>query len=263
MSKQRAPYRHADGSDCWTKNCSRNSHLLANTIQSKLAKVGHKTSSKVIVSYEGGLLTRDQVVAITGRKAYIENGRGGYILHNLRNDEGITGVPTLSDFQRTIKSDLKYPYYIRVGDSIYFDKEAALKDNADLGNPVVRQALDLKPLAKNIISNKVKPLHNKLYRAWEADTSADEKWSLSIPEAGQCAVTALLVQEEYGGELNRALVNGVSHYWNTLPDGTEVDLTRAQFEEPIEIIGSIKENRDYVLSHGATAQKYALLKSRI
>ena len=46
---------------------------------------------------------------------------------------------------------------------------------------------------------------------------------------GQCAVTALVVQDFLGGELIRAFVCGESHYWNRLPDGSELDLTADQF----------------------------------
>lgn len=50
---------------------------------------------------------------------------------------------------------------------------------------------------------------------------------------GQCGTTALVVHELLGGELmvadleHSGRVDGV-HYWNVLPDGVEVDLTRDQ-----------------------------------
>lgn len=48
---------------------------------------------------------------------------------------------------------------------------------------------------------------------------------------GQCWVTALIVQDYYGGSI---LVydygDGTKHFWNILPDGREVDLTADQFE---------------------------------
>ena len=46
---------------------------------------------------------------------------------------------------------------------------------------------------------------------------------------------ALIVQDILGGELRRALVNGESHYWNQLDDGTVIDLTRSQFTTPLTI----------------------------
>ena len=63
-------------------------------------------------------------------------------------------------------------------------------------------------------------------------TSADpEGWSPHNRPWGQCAVTALVVQDRFGGELLRARVDGVSHYWNRLPDGSELDLTRERVRQ--------------------------------
>jgi len=58
-------------------------------------------------------------------------------------------------------------------------------------------------------------------------------------------------------------VNGESHYWNTLPDGTEVDLTRAQFDQPITIEEPQKRERDYLFSSEATVKRYNELKERL
>jgi hypothetical protein len=57
------------------------------------------------------------------------------------------------------------------------------------------------------------------------------------PSRGQCGSTALVIHDLLGGELLIAEVlrsdgsrQGV-HYWNLLPDGTELDLTREQFAD--------------------------------
>lgn len=74
--------------------------------------------------------------------------------------------------------------------------------------------------------------------AWARDTcdpvDADE-WSPANPARGQCGTTALTINDLLGGELLVAEVlhadgsrQGV-HWWNRLPDGTEMDLTREQF----------------------------------
>jgi hypothetical protein len=73
--------------------------------------------------------------------------------------------------------------------------------------------------------------------SWSAETcdptdTAD--WSPANPSRGQCAVTAMVVQDLFGGELLEAEVHFPDgtrqgfHYWNRL-DGVEVDLTREQF----------------------------------
>jgi hypothetical protein len=80
--------------------------------------------------------------------------------------------------------------------------------------------------------------------AWSAETCdpvdlAD--WSIGNPARGQCGVTALVICDLLGGELLIAEViradgsrQGI-HYWNRLPDGTEVDLTVEQFA-PSEVV---------------------------
>lgn len=63
-----------------------------------------------------------------------------------------------------------------------------------------------------------------------------------------------------GGDLLRVVNAGESHYFNRLPGGIEVDLTRDQFDswEPTE---AEVRSREYVLSHPDTARRYALLSS--
>jgi hypothetical protein len=71
--------------------------------------------------------------------------------------------------------------------------------------------------------------------AWSKDTSDDpDEWAESNPARGQCGVTAMVVYELFGGVLlvSDVMRNGArveTHYWNRLPSGVEVDLTREQF----------------------------------
>jgi hypothetical protein len=103
-----------------------------------------------------------------------------------------------------------------------------------------------------------------LRTAWNADTSSDPTaWSASNPAWGQCAITALVVQDELGGELLRAAAPGGSHYWNRLPDGTEVDLTREQFGQGFTPGEAAVRDREYVLSFTPTRHRYELLRSRV
>ena len=103
-------------------------------------------------------------------------------------------------------------------------------------------------------------LRELLVRAWSRETSSQpERWTAANPAFGQCAVTALVVQDRLGGELLRTLVGSGSHYWNRLPSGQEVDLTRQQFSEGnVTFVGEVR-SREYVLSHAATARRYEAL----
>lgn len=96
---------------------------------------------------------------------------------------------------------------------------------------------------------------------WARSTSADpDGWTPENPTFGQCAVTALLVQDIHGGELLRGKVGQVSHYWNRLPDGSELDLTWEQFPAgTAKPVGDLR-TREYVLSFPDTETRYLRLK---
>lgn len=106
-------------------------------------------------------------------------------------------------------------------------------------------------------------LHERLLEVWSSETTADPA-GYATPGAtksyGQCAVTALVIQNRLGGELMRTTADGVSHYFNLLPDGTTVDLTRDQFPVTTRYTKAEVRTRDYVTSHPETVRRYHLLE---
>jgi hypothetical protein len=89
------------------------------------------------------------------------------------------------------------------------------------------------------------PIESAVRSGWSAETCDPvdvPDWSPANPSRGQCAVTALVVQDLLGGELLVAEVDNPDgsrqgvHYWNRLAGGIEVDLTREQFA-PGERVG--------------------------
>lgn len=107
--------------------------------------------------------------------------------------------------------------------------------------------------------------------AWCRETASPgcvEQWSEDNPSFGQCAVTALLIQEIYGGVLLRTYVEGFgSHYYNRFPHGTEVDLTRDQFPEGTIVPPGEPRSMDRTCFSepavkACTMPRYRLLKSR-
>ena len=113
---------------------------------------------------------------------------------------------------------------------------------------------------------KLKDLSFALLKCWGADTAKGE-WREDVPSLNQCAVTALVVQDYFDGDLMRCpLSDGDSHYWNRLPDGNEIDLTFQQFAytHQIDINGeTIVRDRDYVLSFPDTVKRYDILRNRV
>lgn len=121
---------------------------------------------------------------------------------------------------------------------------------------------------------KLSHLEEALTKCWDRKTSSDpEHWISENPAWGQCAVTALVVNDYLGGDIVWAeakLPDGrqISHYFN-LMKGEEVDLTRRQFPEGTIIPQGIEKKkeyastRDYVLSFQATQQRYEILKDKV
>jgi hypothetical protein len=104
-------------------------------------------------------------------------------------------------------------------------------------------------------------IEDRIRKAWSLESTKD--WRPDNPAWGQCAVTALVVQDELGGTLLRGEVAGIgSHYWNRLPDGGELDLTREQFAPSVQITNPQERSREYVLSFPDTAKRYAVLRRR-
>jgi hypothetical protein len=94
-------------------------------------------------------------------------------------------------------------------------------------------------------------------------------WSDHNPARGQCASTALIIQDRFGGELLIADVfhaNGSRqgvHYWNRLPRGLEIDLTREQFVAGEVIQASRVVSRPADVNVGRLASQYQALSDRV
>ncbi|MDO8511158.1 MAG: hypothetical protein Q7S55_03260 [Nanoarchaeota archaeon] len=117
-------------------------------------------------------------------------------------------------------------------------------------------------------------LEEAISRSWSRETSSDpERWNPENPAWGQCAVTALVINDYLGGEMVWAEAKipdgrGISHYFNLI-DEQEVDLTRNQFPEGTVIPRGVEKKKqyastkDYVLSFPVTQQRYLLLKQQV
>lgn len=79
-----------------------------------------------------------------------------------------------------------------------------------------------------------------LRASWSADTcspddAARTPWTSGNPAWGHCDITAIVVHDLFGGELLVGEVWSTEgeqhgyHWWNRLPSGLELDLTREQF----------------------------------
>ena len=115
------------------------------------------------------------------------------------------------------------------------------------------------------------PLLRPILRAaWGPDTCDPhdlEDWTPDNLSRGQCGVTALVIQDLLGGDLMLGEVYvGESkvghHYWNRLPDGSEVDLTADQFR-PDEVVTSGQVQRRPPGPPRRCRDQYELLRRRV
>lgn len=97
-----------------------------------------------------------------------------------------------------------------------------------------------------------------LRASWSAQTSSG--WQPDNPARGQCNVTALVIQETFGGRLLQTPVDGVPHYYNEI-DGRSLDLTVSQFHGAPPDYLDLPATRDAALA-GTTSERYATMKSR-
>ncbi|WP_344396147.1 YunG family protein [Streptomyces vastus] len=82
-------------------------------------------------------------------------------------------------------------------------------------------------------------LDKALRSGWAADTCSPDdlaraEWQPGNPAWGHCDITALIVNDVFGGDLvvGEVYLDGAQHgfhWWNRLPSGVELDLTREQF----------------------------------
>lgn len=122
------------------------------------------------------------------------------------------------------------------------------------------------------MSHTLLELERAFRLSWGADTTCLDaeglaKWHSDNAAHGQCGPTALVVQDLLGGDLLIADVTGGEeedevHYWNRLPGGLEIDLTREQLRrhrvigEPRVVVRPPEGPRAY-------ASEYQLLRSRV
>lgn len=111
-------------------------------------------------------------------------------------------------------------------------------------------------------------LYAVLRKTWTAETaypSCQAELVLTDPSYGQCAITAMLVYDMFGGSIHRIRVNGGTHYFNKI-DECYVDLTREQFDLydiPIVYEPNEQMKREYCGKNPDTKERYHQLQKNI
>ncbi len=76
-----------------------------------------------------------------------------------------------------------------------------------------------------------------------------------------CAITSLIVNDYFGGDICKIYVDGISHYFNLIEDKI-VDLTVSQFNHDIDYNDYQIIDREKILTDD-TKNRYNILKSRL
>lgn len=109
-------------------------------------------------------------------------------------------------------------------------------------------------------------LYGILRCAWSRDTAypgCQADWEPSDPSYGQCAVTAMLVYDLFGGEICRVRnADGSTHYFNCI-EGHIIDLTAEQLFQPFDYEPNEVMNRQYCGKNPDTKRRYRLLVERV
>jgi len=108
-------------------------------------------------------------------------------------------------------------------------------------------------------------LDTRLRSVYAADTAQPHNgvWTPDNPAKGHCAVVAMIVQEYFGGEIMRCLVDDpepIVHYYNKV-GGRNIDLTWDQFSDNC-VKYAIQEAELYQYRFAETIIKSATLAER-
>lgn len=109
-------------------------------------------------------------------------------------------------------------------------------------------------------------LKELLSECWNMETCSPglkDKWSEDNPSIGQCAITALIVNDYFDGKIMRCMSSSGSHYYNIIDDKI-IDLTKEQFLGEIPLYEEGQERtREYLLSNEDTKKRYLMLKESL
>jgi len=110
----------------------------------------------------------------------------------------------------------------------------------------------------NHINVDIEDLLVILKSAWSIHSSS--KWSKTNPAKGQCGVTALVVNDIYGGEIYKTPTLEGWHFYNKI-NNNFYDLTASQFSTKIHYM-NILSNREEAFAD-TNENQYRYLKEKV
>lgn len=110
----------------------------------------------------------------------------------------------------------------------------------------------------------VEELTKRLYSCYSKELcypKVRESWNPNNRCFGMCAITSLIVNDYFGGDICKTYVDGISLFFNFI-DEKIVDLTASQFQSKIDYLNYTVVKREDILTED-TKLRYHLLKSRL
>ena len=101
-------------------------------------------------------------------------------------------------------------------------------------------------------------VRDALKASWSIESA--RQWTPDNPAAGQCNVTAAVVQELFGGEILKTALDEGFHFYNRI-GGLPIDFTGSQFANPIAY-DDASSDRDEALS-GIPKSEYDALTTAV
>ncbi len=103
-------------------------------------------------------------------------------------------------------------------------------------------------------------LRKKFESVWGIDTSYYGTTG-KVPSYGQCAVTTMIIQDMFGGDIYKIKIGKDSHYFNKI-NGKVVDITADQFGDiQIDYSGAVIADRTKFAPE--TIDRYYILRFRL
>ena len=88
-----------------------------------------------------------------------------------------------------------------------------------------------------------------------------DEWNENNKCFGMCAITSLIVNDYFGGDICKIHVEGISHYYNLI-ENEIIDLTSSQFKCTIDYKDYEIIERDKILTDN-TKERYQILKEKL
>ena len=118
-------------------------------------------------------------------------------------------------------------------------------------------------MKRGVIVN-IKNIQKVLLECYSKDLcypKIQDDWNNENKCFGMCAITSLIINDYFGGDICKIHVDGISHYFNLIEDKI-IDLTSSQFNHEIDYKNYQIINRQKILTND-TENRYNILKTRL